>query len=173
MTETPGQDPALDFDCFVSNINSAQRFATTSGAPLTPVQIFDQLQQGIPQKYFKDLVNDITAGNNTMETLVPVFRLRLTTEYNLQLRAGSSAAAQAEEHARNEKSTVQSLLASVLKEADGKSDEEIRAMVLQQIRDRPDNRGSSNSSDKQSGRWQACSFNYTTGRFPILVVERF
>ena len=49
MAETPGQDPALDFDCFVSNINSAQRFATTSGAPLTPVQIFDQLQQGLPQ----------------------------------------------------------------------------------------------------------------------------
>ena len=151
MTETPGQDPALDFDRFVSNIKSAQRFAAASGAPFTPVQVFDQLKQGIPRQYMKDLVNDITAGNNTMATLVPVFRLRLTTEYNLGLRSGSSAAAQAEAHTRNEKSTVQSLLVSVLKEADGKSDEEIRAMVLQQIRERPDNRGSSNEGGKAGG----------------------
>ena len=114
MSETSDRDPALDFDNFVSNINSAQRSATEVGAPFTPVQIFDQLKQGIPRKYLKELVNDITAGNNTMETLVPVFRLRLTTEYNIGLRSGSSAAAQAEAHARNEKSTVQSLLASVL-----------------------------------------------------------
>ena len=42
---------------------------------------------------------------------------------------------------------MQSLLASVLKEADGKSDEEIRAMVLQQIRDRPGNYGLPGSSE--------------------------
>jgi len=127
MVDTPGRNPALDFDEFISALEVAQRNATAAGVTIDPAQVFSQLRRGIPNRYRNFQLNATISGHKTYAAFRTAIRDALDQEFLLK---GRTAAEQVDLHAKNEKSTVQSL-AAVLTKAGDKSPEEIAALVVQ------------------------------------------
>ena len=125
MKEKPGVNPALDFDEFVSALQVAQRDALAATVTIDPAQVFDQLQQGIPKRYRQFQLQAVIAGHHTFDTYSAAIRNALDAHFLLGMGTVSE---QADEHTRNEQTSVQTL-ASVLQGAEEKSAEEVKALL--------------------------------------------
>ena len=146
MKETPGNNPALDFDEFVSALQVATRDAAAAHVNIDPAQVFDQLQSGIPKRYRQFQIQAVIAGHNTFNTFRVAIRNALDADYLLR---NGTAAEQADDHTRNEKSSVQALT-TVLQGAEHKSAEEVKALVMQHLRDNPNKRTTTDETTKAS-----------------------
>ena len=106
MKEKPGINPALDFDEFVSALQAAQRDALAATVTIDPAQVFDQLQRGIPKRYRQFQLQAVITGHNTFDTYSAAIRNALDAHFLLGM---GTASEQADEHTRNEQTSVQTL----------------------------------------------------------------
>ena len=157
MKETPGNNPALDFDEFVSALQVATRDAAAAHVNIDPAQVFDQLQSGIPKRYRQFQIQAVIAGHNTFNTFRVAIRNALDADYLLR---NGTAAEQADDHTRNEKSSVQALT-TVLQGAEHKSAEEVKALVMQHLRDNSSKRATTDETTKASKKARSNTPNNT------------